>query len=138
MILVATDALRALIDASDRHHRRAVAALRSIREPLGTVWPVIADALQGLAAVPKGQAAVLEMIERRVLRLADLTDQDVPRIRDLLAGSSGRRLGLAGAALVRVAQRDGADTIFTVDAKPFAAIRVHGRKRLRIVPGGRP
>jgi hypothetical protein len=38
------------------------------------------------------------------------------------------------AALVRVAERERIDTIFTVDRDDFEVYRLHGRRRLKIIP----
>ena len=43
-------------------------------------------------------------------------------------------MDLADAALVRVAERDGLDTVFTVDRADFAVYRLPHRKGFRIVP----
>jgi predicted nucleic acid-binding protein len=43
-------------------------------------------------------------------------------------------MGLADAALVRVAEREGIRRIFTVDRNGFTAYRLHGRIGLAIVP----
>jgi len=43
----------ALIHADDRHHVSCREALRKIREPLGTVWPAITEAMYLLGFSPK-------------------------------------------------------------------------------------
>jgi predicted nucleic acid-binding protein len=125
----------ALVDASDQHHRSCVSALRSIRGPLGTVWPALTEAMYLLLDLPKGQDAVWEMFERRAIRLLALDQDDVPRIRELMGKYADRPMDLADAALVRVAERDGLDTIFTVDRKDCEVYRMHGRRRFRILGG---
>lgn len=137
MILVDAGPMVAIVDASDQHHRRCVAALRTIREPLGTVWPAITEAMYLLLDLPKGQAAVWEMLERRVVRILPLDDSDIPRVRDLMAKYANRPMDLADAALVRVAEREHVDTIFTVDARDFSVYRLNGRKRFRLIPAVR-
>jgi predicted nucleic acid-binding protein len=129
----------ALVDASDQHHRSSVSTFRSVREPLGTVWPALTEAMYLLLDLPQGQDAVWEMLERRVFRILALDQDDVPRIRELMAKYADRPMDLADAALVRVAERDGLDTIFTID-RDFEVYRMHGRRRFRIVgePGLSP
>src|SRR5262245_2633480 len=114
MILVEAGPLVALVDGSDRHHRRCEAALRALAEPMATVWPVVAEAMARLAALPRGQDAVLEMIERGTLRILDLAVDDVPRMRELRRKGQ-RRVGLAELSLLRVAEREGIAGIFTLD-----------------------
>ena len=78
VILVDAGPLVALIDADDRHHDACVEALTAIREPLGTVWPAITEAMYLLADVPKGQAGVWQLVERGAVRLLPLGDEDIP------------------------------------------------------------
>jgi len=135
VILLDGGTLVAIVDADDRHHRRCTAALRTIDRPLGTVWPAVADALQRLADVPGGMNAVLEMIQRGTVRLLPTDGGDIPRIRELLAKHRRQGMDLGDAALVRAAERDGVDTVFTLDRRPFQAYRISGRKALRVLPG---
>ena len=125
----------ALVDASDQHHRRCVALLKTIREPLATVWPVLDEAMFLMSDLPRGQDAIADIVERGVVRILELGEDDVPRIRALLAEYRSRRVDLADAALIRVAEREGLDTIFTVNVKGFSAYRLGVRKRFRIAGG---
>lgn len=134
MILVDAGPLVALVDASDQHHRRCAEALRALEEPLGTVWPALAEAMYLLLDLPRGQQAVWEMVERRAVRLLTLAEADVPRIRELMSKYQDRPMDLADAALVRVAEREGIATIFTVDRRDFEVYRLSGKKRFRILP----
>ncbi len=137
MILVDAGPLVALVDASDQHHRACVGALRSIREPLGTVWPAIAEAMYLLHGVPRGQQGVFEMLERKAVRILSLDEGDVPRMRELMVKYWNRPMDLAHAALVRIAEREGLNTVFTVDPRDFGVYRLHGRKTIRVIPGAR-
>ena len=85
MILIDAGPMVALVDASDQHHASCAEALRGVREPLGTVWPALTEAMDLLLDLPRGQEAVWEMVDRRVVRLLDLGPDDVPRIRELMA-----------------------------------------------------
>jgi predicted nucleic acid-binding protein len=140
MILVDAGPLVALVDASDQHHGSCAAALREVREPLGTAWPALTEAMYLLLDLPRGQAAVWEMIERKAVRVLRLDEDDVPRIRQLMSQYEDRPMDLADAALVRLAEREGLDRIFTVDRRDFEVYRIGGRKRFRILGAatGRP
>jgi predicted nucleic acid-binding protein len=133
MMLVDAGPLVALVDVSDRHHRRCVTALRGLTEPLATVWPVVAEAMTRLRGIPRGQDAILEMIERSVAIL-ELSLEDVPRMRELRRKHSKARMGLGEMGLLRVAERDGIDRVFTLERSRFRAYRIDGRKRFRITP----
>lgn len=102
-----------------------------------TVWPAIAEALYLLLDLPKGREAVLEMLERQVVQIAPLDSLDVARIRELMHKYAHRPMDLADAALVRVAERERIETVFTVDERDFGVYRINGRRRLHLLPGSR-
>ena len=134
MILVDAGPLVALVDADDQYHKKCVAALKVLREPLVTVWPPVTQAMYLLTDLPKAQEALWEMLARGVLQLLSLDLADVPRMRELMSKYVDRPMDLADAALVRVAEREGIRKIFTVDREDFAVYRLHGRVRPTIIP----
>ncbi|HKW35193.1 MAG TPA: PIN domain-containing protein [Candidatus Acidoferrum sp.] len=134
MILVDAGPLVALVDADDQYHKKCVAALKVLREPLVTVWPPMVEAMYLLADLPKAQEALWEMLARGVLQLLSLDLADVHRMRELMSKYAGRPMDLADAALVRVAEREGIRKIFTVDRGDFGVYRLHGRVRPTIIP----
>jgi predicted nucleic acid-binding protein len=77
------------------------------------------------------------MVEAGPIRLAPLDDDDVPRLRELMAKYRDLPMDLADAALVHVAERDGYRRIFTLDRRDFEVYRVAGRERFTIMPGPR-
>ena len=137
MILVDAGALVALADASDQHHARCLRAIQEVREPLGTVWPAVTEALQLLSDVPGGPRTVLEMVRRGAIQVVPLGVEDVLRVQELMARYRQRSMSLATAALVRVAEREGLARVFTVD-RAFAVYRIGGRKAFRVIPEGQP
>jgi predicted nucleic acid-binding protein len=134
LILVDAGPLVALVDAGDQHHARCVAALKDFREPMATVWPPLTEAMYLLADLPKAQEALWEMLDRGALRLLPLDAGDAPRIRELMKKYANRRMDLADAALLRVAEREGIAQIFTVDRRDFSIYRLHGRIRPTLLP----
>ncbi len=123
-----------MVDASDQHHARCVAALKNFREPMATVWPPLTEAMYLLADLPKAQEALWEVLERGALQLLNLDTGDAPRIRELMKKYSNRPMDLADAALLRVAEREGIRKIFTVDRRDFSVYRLHGRIRPSLLP----
>jgi hypothetical protein len=138
VILVDAGPLVALVDASDQHHGACAATLRDLREPMGSVWPAVTEALYLLQDLPQGQDAVLEMLTRGVVRLLALGQEDVPRIKELMAKYRDQPMDLADGALVRVAEREGLDRVFTVDRPDFEVYRIGRRKTFRILPEAPP
>jgi uncharacterized protein len=134
MILIDAGPLVALVDADDQHHSTCVAALKTLREPLVTVWPPLTEAMYLLSDLPKGQEAIWEMLQRGVLHLLPLDSADVPRMRELMGKYANRPMDLADAALIRAAEREGLRKIFTVDRQDFSVYRLHGRIRPTLIP----
>ena len=133
MILVDAGPLVALLDADDQHHAACVAALKSLREPLATVWPAFTEAMYLLADLSAAQEALWEMLERGVIHLLLLDSADAPRMRELMRKYANGPMDLADAALLRVAEREGIRKIFTVDRLDFSVYRLHGRTRLTLI-----
>jgi predicted nucleic acid-binding protein len=125
MILIDASGLVALVVRNDPRHTASVDALKDVTEPLGTVWPAVARAMEVLASLPKAQDAVWEMIDRGAPRLVALDETDLARIRELMQKS---RLDIAAASLVRVSERDGVRKLFTAEPQSYA-----GRK-LKLIP----
>jgi predicted nucleic acid-binding protein len=133
LVLVDTGPLVALIDRGDRAHGRCVAAAKALRRGLTTTWPVITEALYMLADGPAGQNALLAEIEAGDLLVADLRADDVPSMRALMEKYADLPMDFADASLVAVAQREGLETVFTLD-RHFRLYRRDGRQSFKVVP----
>jgi predicted nucleic acid-binding protein len=96
VILVDAGPLVALVDADDQHHAACVAAAQAIREPMGTVWPALTEAMYLLADQPRAQDAIWEMLARGAVRLVRLDVADVPRMRELMRKYADRPMRSIG------------------------------------------
>jgi predicted nucleic acid-binding protein len=134
VVLVDTGPLVALFDRDDAHHTRCVEALRAIRRPLITVWPVLTEAAHLLSFSFLAQDSLWELLERGGLRVADLVSSEIPRLRALMRKYSDHPMDLADAALVRVAEREGLRTIFTLDHTDFGVYRLPHGKTFFLIP----
>jgi len=134
VILVDTGPLVALTDADDQYFTECTAAFRTVRQPMGTVWPVLTEAMHFLGDLPEAQDAVWDMLARGAVQLLALGPDDVPRIRELMRQYADLPMDLADAALIHVAEREGLNRFFTVDKKDFAVYRLHGRTRPKLIP----
>ncbi|SRR5713226_4120559 len=123
MVLVDAGPLVALIHADDQHHTRCKAVLRSLREPLATVWPVFTEAMYLLNFSSQAQEALWEMIDRGVVHLLPLDEGDIPRMRELMRKYRDLPMDLADGALVRVAEREKLRRVFTLDQRDFQVYR---------------
>jgi uncharacterized protein len=134
-VLVDAGPFVALIDRRDKHHARCVEALRAVTDPLFTVWPALVEAMYLLDGWQE-QAALWAMVEAGPIALAPLGEEDVPRLRTLMAKYRDLPMDLADACLVHVAERDGYRRILTVDHTDFEVYRLSGRERFTILGSG--
>ncbi len=134
MILVDAGPLKAFFAADDQHHTACVAALQEIDEPLGTVWPALTEAMHLLMGYPEAQEELWKMLESGAIELLALGRGDLARMRELMRKYADRRIDMADAALLCVAEREGIHTIFTVDRRDFTVYRLQGRARLNTIP----
>lgn len=134
MILVDAGPLVALIHADDRHHARCREALKKIREPLGTVWPALTEAMYLLGFSSTAQDALWRLLERDAVKILSLDASDVPRMRELMRKYNDLPMDFADAALVRVAEREKIPRIFTIDRRDFEVYRPRGLRRFAILP----
>jgi len=134
LILVDAGPLVALLDADDEFHAICLETFRTFKEPLGTVWPPLTEALYLLSGVSGTQEALLGMLARGALQLLPLDSGDIPRMIELMRKYADRPMDFADAALVRVAEREGFETFFTLDRRDFTVYRLHGRIRPTLIP----
>ncbi len=133
-MLVDAGPLVALIDRADPSHDACVATLKTLRDPLVTVWPAFTEAMYLLGRSWQGQKALWSRLETEALALAPLDEVDAPRMRELMDKYRDLPMDLADAALVRVAERDALTQIFTLDRKHFSVYRPGRRRRFSVVP----
>jgi hypothetical protein len=134
VILLDAGPMVALLRRADQHHGRCVAALRRIRDPLGTVWPAVTEAMFLLGDRPDAQSALAGKLETGSISILPLDHRDMPRIRELMEKYSDLPMDFTDAALVRTAERERIDTVFTTDRRDFSVYRLAGRRRFRVVP----
>ncbi len=133
-VLVDAGPLVALLDRSDSDHVACREAFASITESLGTVWPVLTEAIYLLRGYPVAQDALWEMIEGGALEILPLGNVDIPRIRELMHKYRDLPMDLADAALVRVAERERLRRVFTLDRRDFQIYRPARIGRFTIIP----
>ncbi len=132
-VLVDAGPLIAILDKSDRFHEQALEVLRSIHDPLMTVWPAFAEAMYLLGDSFQSQAALWDMVLSAGVRLASLDETDAKRMKELMRKYRDQPMDLADAALVRVAEREGYRRIFTFD-RHFRTYRVGRGAVLSVIP----
>ena len=134
MILMDAGPLVAILHQDDRHHQRCVATLQSIREPIGTTWPVLSEAIHLLRFSWEAQDALWDLMATEALHLIPIDTADVPRMRQLMQKYRDLPMDLADAALVRVAEREDIRRVFTIDRRDFALYRPAKIGRFDLIP----
>jgi hypothetical protein len=126
--------LVSILSRADEHHGRCVEALRELPGPLFSCWPVITEAVWLLRDYPRAVQQLLRSLGSGFVELLPLTSLDADPIAAILKKYEDLRPQLADASLVYLANRDGIDTIFTLDRRDFSVYRSARKKPFRIIP----
>jgi predicted nucleic acid-binding protein len=137
-VLVDTGPLVAILSSVDDHHAACVKALHQLPGPLFSCWPVITEAVWLLRSHPPAVQQLLRNCFSEkpggFLELLSLAGGDARGIAEVMKQSQDIRPQLADAALVYLADREGIDTIFTLDRRDFGVYRSAQKRAFRIVP----
>ena len=136
MILVDTSGLLAALDASERHHAAAVAALRLAGEPRLLSPFVLAevDYLLARRVSTRVEHAFLEEVARGAYQLETFSNDDVAQAAAVLERYADLELGLADASIVILADRHDLTDILTLDERHFRALRNRSGRQFRLLP----
>jgi uncharacterized protein len=136
VIVLDTSGLLAALDASQRHHAAAVAALQAA-DPPWALSPFVLAELDYLLATRIGDSAeraLLSEVGRGVYRLESFQSDDIAAAERVIAKYSALEMGLAEASVVVLATRYGVRDLLTLDQRHFRAIRGPGSRPFRILP----
>lgn len=136
MIVLDTSGLLAAIDASQRQHSQAVAALRDASPPW-LLSPFVLAELDYLLATRVGQEAergLLAEVGRGVYRLEAFDADDIVSAERLIGRHGSLDIGLADASLVVLANRYGIRDVLTLDERHFRALRGPNGRPFRLLP----
>ncbi|MGO9404881.1 MAG: type II toxin-antitoxin system VapC family toxin [Terriglobales bacterium] len=133
-VLVDTGPLVAIMSRADQHHQTCVEALHDLPGPLFSCWPVITEAAWLLRGHRVAVPQLLNSISRGFLELLSIPSAEAAEIGKLMERYRDIRPQLADAALVYLAERDGFDTIFTLDRRDFSVYQTGRKRAFRIIP----
>jgi hypothetical protein len=136
VILCDTGPLVALVDRSDMHHERALAALAGLPDqPLVTTWHCLTEAmyLLGRGAGLAGQDGLWDYLADDLVHIHPHTADQWPRMRELMRQYADAPMDLGDASLVSAAEHLRERRVFTFD-RHFRAYRI-GREAFEIIPG---
>lgn len=135
-LIIDTGPLYSTLDATDADHPACAQLLESAREPRVIPAPVLVelDYLCSRTASGKAFALVLEQIQRRALRVEDVTDADYRRIDALLRTYADLGVGFVDAAVLAIVERLGEPKLATLDHRHFAVMRPRHVDALELLP----
>lgn len=136
MIVLDTSGLLAAIDASQRQHAAAAAALRESTAPRLLSPFVLAelDYLISKRVSSTAARAFLDQVAAGVYRLEPMEADDVAAACQIIDRYADLGLGLADASLVVLADRYRTSDVLTLDERHFRAVRGPGGRPFRILP----
>jgi predicted nucleic acid-binding protein len=129
-VIVDTGPIVAWLDADDQHHAWVRAQFARLRPPLLTCEAVLTEACFLMARGGGDSSAVIQLVERGVLSVAQLFDSESASIGRMMRRYENVPMSLADACLVRLVELTSQSTLFTLDSD-FAIYRQKGR---RLIP----
>ena len=131
-----TGVVLALANTRDPAHAACRASLERERESV-IVPQAILPELSYLIASRLGSAAETRFfaaLPQSGWRLEGLTDADFTRVSELLTEYEDARLGFVDAAVIAIAERSGARTIYTLDRRHFTLVRPRHTEAFTLLP----
>jgi predicted nucleic acid-binding protein len=133
-VLVDAGPLVAILSKRDQHHHVCVAAARRIRGPFYTSWPIVTEAAHLLKSRAEKVEKLLSRIREAKIRVLQLDAADVDGISSILMRYADQDFDFADASLMHLIEREGMETIFTVDHRHFSVFRTTKGQSLVLVP----
>jgi predicted nucleic acid-binding protein len=132
--LIDTGAILALLDRDDEWHRPCVEAFSATFLPLLTTEAVLTEVFHLTKRDARDIQGVWTLLRSGSVKLAAITDEELPEIHSLMTKYKDRPMDFADATLVYLAARESLSLILTVDHDDFETYRIGGRKRFSILP----
>ncbi len=132
--LLDTGVLVALIDRSERHHKRCEQAFAAFHGELLTSEAVLTEAQYLLADVHSGQDNCLDFFLAGGAILVPQSMASLRRAKSLMRTYHDTPMDFADATLVVLAEETGINTIFTLDRRGFETYRINRHRTFVILP----
>jgi uncharacterized protein len=134
-ILIDTGPLVSLFDRRDEHYTVCSEQAKNLPGRLYTCLPVITEVAYLLNRQDSRLVDLLYAACRDgVYQILPIEASDFESIRGIRNIYHDLGLDFADAALMHIAERDGINTIFTLDRRDFSVFRPSGHKSLSIIP----
>ncbi|MEW6185009.1 MAG: PIN domain-containing protein [Thermodesulfobacteriota bacterium] len=133
-LILDTGALVALLDKSERNHRRCVDFFKSFTGKILTTEPVLTETIYLLGPSIRAQKSALDFFIQGGATLVPQSGQSLLRAVALMEKYKDIPMDFADATLVCLAEETGINTIFTLDVRGFSAYRFGEKKGFVIFP----
>ena len=130
-ILADTGPLVALFKREDQHHKATVAWAEANTVRLLTTWPVLTESCHFLSR--EGKLCLFQFIEAGAVTVADISAADLKGFANIMAKYTDRKVDLADASLVLLAEQSGATDIITIDRADFSIYRLSRNRAFNIL-----
>jgi predicted nucleic acid-binding protein len=133
-VVADTGPLVAIVRSREKAHKKCTAALKAIRPPLLTFWPVLTEAAWLLRDEPGRFKALGGLVTGGLVKLIELDETALKWIIGFLERYASVNAQLADAAVMYIAERESIDTVFTLDRRDFLIYRTTDGGALNILP----
>ena len=132
-VLLDTGVIVALLDRSESFHKTCARAIREVQAPLVTCEAVITESCYLLRNLSGAPEAVIENIAAGIFQVPFQLSRDTAGVKQVLRKYKDRKIDLADACLIRLADQFGTGDILTLD-QGFAIYRWGKNKSFRTLP----
>jgi predicted nucleic acid-binding protein len=136
VLLCDTGVLLAAGNAKDEHHQACLKLLRQAEGPLLVPSPVMGEVgyLLESRVGPQAEVTFLKSFGSNGFHVAELEDEDLPRMAELVERYVDLPLGLVDAAVIAIAERLGLREVATVDHRHFRIVRPRHVEAFTLLP----
>jgi predicted nucleic acid-binding protein len=132
-VLLDTGVIVALLDRSEKAHHLCADAIHALEQPLITCEAVIAESCYLLRNLQGAAEAIIENVAAGTFQIPFQISKEAPGVKQILRKYRDRKIDLADACLIRLADEFAASDIFTLD-QDFTVYRWGKNKPFRILP----
>jgi len=131
-VLLDTGVIVALLDNSEQAHRVCAEAIHAAVAPLITCEAVIAESCYLLRNFPGAPEAIIDNVAAGLIQIPFQLSKEAASVKQILRKYRDRKIDLADACLIRLADEFEASDILTLD-KDFTIYRWGKNKPFRIL-----
>jgi predicted nucleic acid-binding protein len=131
-VLLDTGVIVALLDRSEKFHRACAGAVREMEAPLITCEAVLAESCYLLRNLPGAPETVIENVAAGIFQVPFQLSREAVAVKQVLRKYRDRKIDLADACLICLADEFGTADILTLD-KDFEVYRWSRSKPFRIL-----